>query len=216
MLRGDLGDPSADRRGLVILHRRRRRARIVGRETCAACKHRENEREHDVPPHRFAVSVAHRASRRRGPRRERLILVGSGTFPAVHLDRHVRGTESAFYVDAMRATRAAVVTPFGRQQRDPAALAGRACLLGRRLLALHRDAQRLLPSRPVRSSRVIQDPEQLQEVEPAANAGRHAMHPLRPARLAIVEPRSTVISKTVMAAWRASLYRRPRNGVRRK
>ena len=92
MLRGDLGDPSADRRGLVILHRRRRRARIVGRETCAACKHRENEREHNVPPHRFAVSVAHRASRRRGPRRERLILVGSGTFPAVHLDRHVRGS----------------------------------------------------------------------------------------------------------------------------
>ena len=65
MLRGDLGDPSADRRGLVILHRRRRRARIVSRETRAACKHRENEREHDVPPHRFAVSVAHRASRRR-------------------------------------------------------------------------------------------------------------------------------------------------------
>ena len=53
MLRGELGDPSADRRGLVILHCRRRRARIVGGETYAAGEHCENEREQYVTPHRL-------------------------------------------------------------------------------------------------------------------------------------------------------------------
>ena len=80
-----------------------------------------------MPPHRFAVSVAYRASRRRGPQRESLMLVESGMFSAVHLDRHRTGAGNSHSTLTLRATRAAVITPYRRQQRDPAGAAERTC-----------------------------------------------------------------------------------------